>query len=511
VNQNQGLDYDEAIVSRNAYRPGCTFIGYTKVGISVYLMTLRALIIKQTEIQPIEEYIIKLLNTEINEIDQIVNILGISKDIIEDKLIELRRNEYIDIAQKNNSDEVKCYLTEAGKELSKTLLQNTMQEVSIPKVIFHGMLRKTVGLGEFDKRKYFKPKEAKEKGLTLIPGLPNRYPYPEEIDVNTLNKVIQRSLKKKQLRREAVSVKSILKMVYTLYEPAILLQYVTNDSRKERQIAFAINGKVDEQYERAFSSAEGFKLHGELLGGIPETFKNRIERTVPSKILPTLGKLDDIEKLTVNVAVAKQRFDDATTEYRTIDNSDTREILKDEIDGLRRELEEAIEERDSRPVKYLLTRDIKEKFWEAITTSTQRLLILSGFISSAVVNKEFQNEICTALSRGVQIWIGYGFGKDGSRGRKTRSGQKWQEAEKVFQNILSQYPNSFIYKDIGRSHEKRVICDYKFALGGSFNFLSFTGEAWGNNDVRHEGGDLIESKEFCKELYDRYLQMFFRE
>ncbi len=92
----------------------------------------------------------------------------------------------------------------------------------------------------------------------------------------------------------------------------------------------------------------------------------------------------------------------------------------------------------------------------------------------------------------------------GSRGER-----RWIEAEEVFKRLHREFPDLMTYRDIGHSHEKRLICDDRFTFGGSFNLLSFSGERRGRGKLRHEGADLITSSEFCEELYSRYLKEFF--
>ena len=371
------------------------------------------------------------------------------------------------------------------------------------------LLRIPVQLGDYSRRQYLKPKEAKEAGFTLIRAIPNRYPHPEEINIDLLDQIFKRGSRKGQAKREIVAVKSVLKMVYTLYEPAVMLEYETNDDRRERQVAFAVEGQIKDEYESTFSMARGPKLLSDILTPTPEPLQKRIERLATKQVLERLGRLDDVEDLASKVAFAQQEVEDAKSELKEADRADTKQILLEKIESLEREKEELERERNSRAVKFLWTPEIRAKFWEAIRTAKYRLLILSGFISSEVVDSELEEEMRKALKRGVSIWIGYGFGKDNRRGENIRLGRSWQEAEKVFKKLKRDFPNQFTFKDVGRSHEKRLICDDRYTFGGSFNLLSFSGEAWGKEKLRHEGADLIEDSEFCEQLYDRYLKMFF--
>lgn len=499
----------EAIARRYATRPGCRFIGYTPIGIAVFSMNLRALVLEPRIVPPIEEFILRFLIEGVTTLQGLSDILGLGADLIKNRLIELRRGELIDVFQGSSDEDVNCLLTERGREAARTLRQNIMQEITIPNVIFHGLLRIPVQLGDYSRRQYLKPKEAKNTGLTLIRAIPNRYPHPEEINIDYLNQIFKRGSRKTDLKREIVVVKSVLKMVYTLYEPAVMLEYETNDNRRERQVAFAVEGQIRDEYESTFSKARGPELLADILTPSSEPLEKRIERLTNKEVMERLGRLDDVEDLASKVAFTRQEVEDARNELEESDRADTRQILLERIERLEREKEDLEKKRNSRKVKFLWTPEIKEKFWEAIRTVKNHLLILSGFISSEVVNGELETELRKALKRGVEIFIGYGFGKDERRGKRSRELPSWREAEEVFKRLKDEFPGQFIYKDIGRSHEKRLICDDSFTFGGSFNLLSFTGESRGGKKLRHEGADLIIDSKFCNRLFKKYREMFF--
>ena len=147
--------------------------------------------------------------------------------------------------------------------------------------------------------------------------------------------------------------------------------------------------------------------------------------------------------------------------------------------------------------------------WEALRTAQERLLILSGWISTEVVNDNFVAELDAALQRGVKVWIGYGFDKGSNRGNEQRQEPRWKDAEKAFERLAKKHSGMLTYKDVGRSHEKRLICDNRYTFGGSFNLLSFSGEHRGRGKVRHEGADMIEDADFCEEMYEKYMRLFF--
>jgi hypothetical protein len=207
----------EAIGRRYAVRPGCRFVGYKAVGIAVFSMNIRALALEPRQVPPIDEFLLRFMLEDINSPQMLADMLGLDYEITKSRLIELRRLECIEVVNSPLSEENgRCVLTPRGHELARSLKQTVMQEITVPNVIFHGLLRKPVQMGDQSRRQYLKPKEAKETGMTLIRAIPNRYPHPEEIDIDLLNRVVRGGsrVRAREAVRDIVAVKSLLKMVY---------------------------------------------------------------------------------------------------------------------------------------------------------------------------------------------------------------------------------------------------------------------------------------------------------
>lgn len=503
----------EAIAMRYANRPGCRFVGYKAVGICVFALKLRAIVLEAREVPPIEEFVLRFLAAGIETPKDLCRLMGLELRLVERRLVELRRNELIDVLGDDQTprEAIRCQLTDKGREAAHVLQRTVMQEVTLPNVIFHGLLRRPVQIGDIAKRTYLRPKEAKERELALIRAIPNRAPRIDEIDVAELDRVVKASVRPRpgEPVQDVVAVKSVLRPLQTRYEPGVMIEYETADRSRTRQVAFAIEGQLLDDYETAFAHSKGPELLKEILTSQPESFEERARREIPQHIRSRLGRLDDVEALAAQAASARQELLDAQERFDDPSRADTRQLQQQEIEQLQQRIADIEAERGRRKTKYLWTPEIREKLWEALDTCNERLLILSGFINSDVVDEAFEGALKKALERGVRIWIGYGFDKGTRRGDEQRQQASWVEAERRLNRLKSRFPDLMDHRDIGRSHEKRVICDSRFTFGGSFNFLSFSGEQRGRGKVRHEGADLIEDPDYCEELYQRYLGLFF--
>ena len=142
------------------------------------------------------------------------------------------------------------------------------------------------------------------------------------------------------------------------------------------------------------------------------------------------------------------------------------------------------------PPTLLQTLDHRQALQEAITTAQKELIIISPWLRTDAVDQELMGWLYDALdkSKGLRITIGYGIDGDAKKQRDwTVKNQK--EALARLHNLSSRSRNRLRIVEIGNTHEKIVICDDRFAIITSFNWLSFNPRP--GKGVRRETGTRI--------------------
>jgi hypothetical protein len=129
----------------------------------------------------------------------------------------------------------------------------------------------------------------------------------------------------------------------------------------------------------------------------------------------------------------------------------------------------------------------------------ERLVIVSAFLSSYVVDAQFLKDLESALARGVRVWIAYGMGSQGERDADREKKRDWKEAESGFRALQKHYPESLQFVDLGNTHEKILIKDHEFIATGSFNWLSFRGDP--GKKFRYEDAVLVTEAEAIEEYF----------
>lgn len=500
----------ESIAHRYAVREGCRYINYRDVAIAIFQMDLRVFAIESRDVSPIVEFLLKFMLQGIDTMDMLAGFLGLDEELVHEELLELRRKEFIELSDFSANDEsVSFRLTERGKEIADDLKSSSVKEVTYPYVYVHGLLRKPINIGKQEGYSYYNKRQAENRDYSLIRPLPKKPPRSDEIDVNILSNLHEKKSHKSKKSLELISIQSILKPVRTLYEHAVMIEYETMDAEKSRQVTFVVDGVPKPEYEFAFYEQDGEKKLPQLFSEKGESFEDRISKGVSQEVVESLGSIGDPEQDAIKVASLEEQIDVTEKELRIADRTDTKKLMQADIDRLRKELADTKATRDNTQLKYLNTVELKQKLHEAIDICEERLLILSGFISRRVVDNQFINKLRKALDRGVKIWVGYGFGKFDTYDVK-RENPDWYEAENALNLLAKEYPKQLIVRDTEISHEKRVICDNKFCMGGSYNYLSFRGKkAHYERKIRREGADLIENAAYCEELYTKYQRELF--
>lgn len=418
----------------------------------------------------------------------------------------MRRAEFIDVIGQPCSDEVRCVLTTKGQEVTKTLVQGEYTEDTI-KVVYHGFLRRPILVTP---DALLRPHDVRETEMHPIRAIPSRYPRPDEISLDELSDVIRRLWKRrgKEKPPELISVRSVLKGVKTMYLPAVMLQYeLTGGLRRQRQVAFAVDGVVDEEYERAFAASSAAEKLPELFLPSFKSTPQLVAEYVPPHIASQLGNLEGVDEIVERLEVTSEKIESRTDRLEESDHPDTRQVLREELERERAEKVRLEQELAQRRVRRLRTFDCARLLVEALDSVAERLVILSAFLSTDAVDHGFLRRLEDALKRGVRVWIGYGMGKRDARQLQRDVSANWSLAESELDSLRKKYDRQFELRDFGDTHEKILLCDKKYVVSGSYNWLSFKANLR-SKKRRQEDALMVTVPEVVEKYFDEITSRF---
>jgi hypothetical protein len=130
---------------------------------------------------------------------------------------------------------------------------------------------------------------------------------------------------------------------------------------------------------------------------------------------------------------------------------------------------------------------------DAIQDARSELIVISPWLTTSAVDSELETWLDQALQthKSLNIVIGYGIELD--RGRRDRKSDDQRDALKRLNNLGRRHHGRLRTVEIGNTHSKVIICDVRFAVVTSFNFLSFNPKP--GQGVRMETGTRVENKE----------------
>jgi len=139
-------------------------------------------------------------------------------------------------------------------------------------------------------------------------------------------------------------------------------------------------------------------------------------------------------------------------------------------------------------------------FDEAVSTATQRLLIVSPWIRKAVVDDAFLRNVQRACERGVQVSIGFGLGEEDA-GEKPWDAEARQKLEKLAKELPL-----LDVRRLGNTHAKVLVKDSDVFVITSFNWLSFRGDP--SKAFREEWGTIVRDPQLVDDFYAEIIKRF---
>lgn len=483
----------ELLALRHADRPGCRFVGYREVAIPVFFMTLRAVIIRERRLPTADEFILQCIQADIATIDACAEFLGLSKALVEHRVVELRTKELV--ALDNDASPPRLVLTAAGAVTALKLSVRELREETLSGMPIHGWTRRPIACREAET---MAPFEADKAGRLKLRPVPSRHPEATEIDARALTTPLSGlNPRGSDVVAEVLSVRAVLKGVKTRFLPALMMQWQSNAGGKP-QIGFIVDGRIDEELERCFGAMKGSEVFSDLLASRPQSVDQLLESAVPPQMHERVKRtiVSEREARAISQTSLELRMECQTSQQVEPDPSrpDTRVVQAERI----KELEAA---QGIRP-RQIWTTDIRHHFGKSLQIAKERLIIISAFINDDVVNAEFISSLRAAIRRGANVYLV--IGDDNMAQGDARKRDARNRALASIDRLRQEHPDGITV--VQRYHHAKIlVCDSIFAMTGSYNFLSFSGD---HRKVRDEQAVLFrhpaDIDDIAKDVMKKY-------
>lgn len=470
---------EQGILRLAGFKPGLRLAHVREAALPMLKLTLDILVQEARPLPAMQEFALKAIDVGITSIQGVSDFLGVERDVLADPLQDLWHQDLIDVSTGNMT------ITPSGQRAILDLAAITPVRRVID-VGFDLSLRRVVLFRSLTLR----PKDVGEMGLDSVP-LPRGHakkPHPDELSTDDVSKLIPRAFGSAVSPVELLGIRRI-DGTAKYFVPALLLIYV-DPTTSACQVSVAIDERISSEHEAAVGLAGGAAAIGldcaSFLRSSPD-----VQRFIPSQLAGHHVSDQMYQRLERRMLASSAGGDDEQflkDEGPTVKDMTASTASPDEAKA-------AIDRLVVRPVRVY---EHPEILRSALDDSTRRLLIISPWITTGVVDDGLLQRIESACRRGVAIHVGFGIGDGGPFGRP--------RDERPISNLrdIARRHKNFTLVDLGNTHAKVLVCD-DFIVKTSFNWLSFRGDP--DRTFRQEEGVLIREPQHVNEEYEYFRSM----
>lgn len=486
----------EEIARRFSRRAGFRLAAYRQAALPVFRLTLRVLTLVRKPLPAIHEFTLRAMEVGLERPEDVSGFLGLEQEIVNASIFSLMESESIVIGAIPGSRTQRLVLTEKGKLVLAEASLIVPEEMHV-RVDVDGLTR-SLALPEEGK---IRPKGVEEAGLLELPAHPQRKPRVDEIRLPEL----QSLLKERGgwgdgdgAGRDIIAVLEVERSEHVFRDDVLLLVYRAVDG-DETQFALVVDGHLSDQHEVAFgkaNQARQFKFVPDRLGSLEPELKKVLSEEI-------LGRADSSEQATnlhLQIQETQRQVEEISSRLHSADSPTERTRLRAELAAVEGKAAKLQATLDAMPVRQVEVFDHSQYLREALETSRTRVMIISPWIKGMVVNETFLRLLEAALGRGVNVYIGYGLEGEGRRETDLD-----REAVRKLGELAQRFGSlRFIY--FGDTHAKVLVCDDRFVITTSFNWLSFLGDP--ERTYRDERGMYVGIPDEVERVFNSYLPRF---
>ena len=485
----------EEVAARFAHsRPGFRLADYDYVGLPVYRLDIEASFLDTKRVSPIEEFVLRSVDAGLKSVEEIRQLLGLDQRIVERSMVSLARSE--DIALQATGDDKKQVLTITSRGRSTVAeWERVVPTDHRVHIYYDGLLRRPIAMRPGSA---LHPREMRDMGIRQVPPIPARPPSLDDLRPREVFDVCKAAWSRNARPKELLSIKGIERRL-RFYNRAVTLIYRSVEGN-EVQVAFAIDGRLSAEHEKAFALGNGLEKTGILhsvLSASDEATRVFIGKATAEDAL-SVGESEHLRGQVEAAEVALSEAGQAVEHAADPEALQKAESVRERAEAKAKEMQATLEAARSRMIGVL---EHPRLLKEALTTSKERLVIVSPWIRAAVVDETFVRRLEERLRRGVRVFIGYGLGEPAQEERSRAD----ERAESELRRLAGRY-KTFVLTRFGDTHAKVLISDSRFCVATSFNWLSFRGDP--KRTFREELGFLIRSPQEIEESFQLLLKRF---
>lgn len=441
-------------------RTGFDLVGIVDAALPVARVTADALAQDSKDIPLLEEYVLRLVDQGVRTPESIAGFLGLDVAMVNQTVAVLFGSDDLrwTAPASGTAPVPRLRLTEKGRFTATKAAAIVPVRVS-QSLVFDQMLWRT---SSYSRRSTIARDVASEAGMIMLPAARSG---PVEDGEVTAEEITALLVENGTTTREVLQVKGIVQTRVRHVLPVKLLVYADAE-RADIELGVVIDGELSDRHEIeliGFGGAKGLGINVE-----PDLERPPLEPDLEMARIPLQE-------------VTQKRAEQAAVQL----NSPV--PLPSEPEAQKPQAEE---------IRAIGVFEHPELLDEALTSARKRILIISPWITGAIVTTAFVGKLERRLQRGVKVDIAYGY--DDSENRTDPN------AIRRLSNLAARYPEKLHIVRLKSNHAKILLFDDAWVTT-SFNWLSFKGDP--DRTYRVEEGTLIKNREKSDTYYTRYREL----
>ena len=459
----------------------------------VYDVRLRVVEQEVGQLSTAASFVLRLANVPVTDVDEIRHLLGLSEGDLVTTAAELLSASLV--VQRPDRG---IRITELGCAVLKEAGRTYRPRNRHPRVPYDPLIRSVADIGLDD---LVEMQEVRKQGLFVAPTRPRR-PRLGQIrlaEVQTYEEQFSRA-------RQSVEILQVsdIKDIRLRYRTdMILAKLLHRQSQAELYVAY----RAQQYLERESEAIQRLAASGVDL--VPKDIRPAAgESSVPRTWLsPEESALvGDIDELDRALGETDAEVADAEASRSATQDERERAALEKTIEELtaqKRELrgelgnrERKLQELSRGGARAVRTEEHRPLLLNAARAAESELTIASAWINSRALDDELCRALAEAVRRGVTVRIAWGMGTVGREAQRNKI--KGDEALEGLERKIARRDRRRLIVKRTETHEKFVICDDKFCVCGSFNWLSYRGQL--DDAYRRETSLYLERREYVELL-----------
>lgn len=493
------------VARRHYVRPGFKLIDFLQVALPVFVIPIEAIVISAKPIALVDEFILRSISEGINSLEQLSGFLGLESLFVRKRLAQLIADDLVAYGPTGDIPAVARITTKGQEALKKAMLVSPTRESFVLHI--DGITRQPLAT---KRGSLISAVDARAYGYTEIRAFPqDKAPEFEELAVMDLTAAVVKN------NRKDKSIEKVMSLVHVgtrrrKYQEATMLVFRA-ERGSEIHVEFFVDGRPHKQVTDAFARYDGVKtlhIQEQIEQSLRQT-RDQLQTIVPEVLTDQKSREVEATRVAVQPFVARVGHLDSKIEQKEIaieEATSHAEIqqLRKQVEQLQAEKAKAENELNSIDVRHLEVHEHRPLFMRSLEIAKKRLLIISPWITDRVLNNLRLRKIRALVDAGVEVYIGYGIGEEANN---RRLGMDCGEQAIKYLNELAKKKPNLHFKNLGDTHAKILLVDDKYAVAGSFNWLSFEGDR--RRNFREEMSLQLNLKPQIEDLFTYYKETRF--